>query len=127
MVRDFIDSIPRKLPEQIPGYWITGKSMIKIWRKYLLARFGSVIKFVPIANRLFGPKVTVTGLLSGKDILAALLKQRLKKETIILPPNCLNHDGLFIDDLTIVDLEQKLDRRVIQGSYNFQETMEMVV
>ncbi len=50
----------------------------------------------------------------------------LKNEPIILPPNCLNHDGLFIDDLTIADIQDRLGVEVLQGEYSFAETIRMV-
>lgn len=126
MVRDFLDTVPKNMPQKIPGYWITGKSMIDIWRKNIAVQSNTSIKLIPVMNRLFGSRVTVTGLLSGRDILATLEKRKLKDEPIILPPNNLNHDGLFIDDLTIGNLEEKLGRKVIQGGYSLKDTLEMV-
>jgi putative radical SAM enzyme (TIGR03279 family) len=126
MTRDFLDTIPNRPPRTIPGYWVTGQSMIKVWRKYIIAKYNLKMRMIPITNGLFGPRVTVTGLLPGKDILATLKKKKLSGGPVIIPPNCLNHDGLFIDDLTIADLKYALNTEVIQGSYSFQETLRMI-
>jgi hypothetical protein len=51
---------------------------------------------------------------------------RLKNGLVILPPNCLNDDGLFIDNLTPSDIENRLGVKVIRGTYSFAETFEML-
>jgi putative radical SAM enzyme (TIGR03279 family) len=126
MVRDFLDTFPKRPPRTIPGYWITGQSMIKVWRKYIIPKYNLKMKTIPITNALFGPQVTVSGLLPGKDIVDTLSKKKLTGGPVIIPPNCLNHDGLFIDDLTIDDLKRALNIEVIQGSYSFKETLRMI-
>jgi putative radical SAM enzyme (TIGR03279 family) len=126
MVRRFIDSIPGRLTEDIKGCWITGRSMLKVWRKLIIKKHNLKLKLVPVTNYLFGPEVTVSGLLAGKDILNALSRMRLKNGLVILPPNCLNDDGLFIDNLTPSDIENRLGVKVIRGTYSFAETFEML-
>ncbi len=126
MVRDFLNAFARKMPSKIGGYWITGKSMMKIWRKQIIPKYNLKIKLMPVDNKLFGKRVTVTGLLSGQDIIAKLFKKRLKDEPVVIPPNCLNSDGRFIDDLTVSDIEDKLGVDIIRGTYNFAETLKLV-
>lgn len=127
MVRDFLDTIPRKLPSKINGLWVTGKSMMDVWRAQIIPKFKTKINLIPVENKLFGPKVTVTGLLSGEDILRRLKVSKIGRQIIILPPNCLNHDGLFIDDLTIADLQDKLQANILQGDYSFARTLELAL
>jgi putative radical SAM enzyme (TIGR03279 family) len=126
MVSDFLNTFPKKLPSKINGYWITGKSMMKIWCKYIIPKYGFKIKLIPVANNLFGKRVTVTGLLSGEDVTTKLSMTKSKDEPVIIPPNCLNADGLFIDDLTVEDVESELGISVINGTYNFAETLKLV-
>jgi len=126
MVRDFLDTFPRKTLSKLRGNWVTGRSMAKIWRTYIFPKYNIELRLIPVTNRLFGPKVTVSGLLAGEDILTRLKAANLKGEPVILPPNCLNHDGLFIDDLTIADIRDKLGVEVFQGEYNFTNTVRMV-
>jgi len=126
MVRDFLNSLPRKMPGKISGYWITGRSMMKVWQKQIIPKHGLKIKLIPVDNRLFGKRVTVTGLLSGNDIIEKLKKKKLHDEPVVIPPNCLNSDGLFIDDLTVSDIEDKLGVDIIQGTYNLAETLRLV-
>jgi putative radical SAM enzyme (TIGR03279 family) len=62
-------------------------------------------------NLTFGDSVTVTGLLCGKD-LAAGIEQSHGKGPVLLPPNSLNREGRFLDDMSPADLEQRFGRRV---------------
>ena len=67
---------------------------------------------VPVADRLFGPSVTVSGLLSGTDIVEAL-KDRDLGSLVVISKDALNSTGqLFLDDLTPGDLERRLGTRV---------------
>jgi putative radical SAM enzyme (TIGR03279 family) len=64
-----------------------------------------------VENRLFGPHVTVTGLLGGGDILAAARGEGLKEEEMLLIPYCCvdNSGHLFLDDLTVRQMDEALD------------------
>jgi putative radical SAM enzyme (TIGR03279 family) len=57
-------------------------------------------ELVVITNEFFGPGVTVSGLLVGRDIVRAL-EGRGPGDVVYLPPNVLNDDGLFLDDMTL--------------------------
>ena len=64
-----------------------------------------------VANDYFGETVTVSGLLVGVDIEAALLRHRVDSgafDRVLLPPNCLKEEELFLDDRTRSDLERRL-------------------
>jgi putative radical SAM enzyme (TIGR03279 family) len=78
---------------------------------------GLMVRTVPVANEFYGETVTVSGLLTGGDMLRAL-KGIDPDETVVLPPDCLNTDGLFLDDLTPDDLSRELGVPVIQGGYD---------
>ncbi len=60
-----------------------------------------------VPNVLFGRSVTVAGLLSGKCLYSAL-KGRDCGDLLVLPPDVLNTDGLFLDDTTAEDLSARL-------------------
>lgn len=63
-------------------------------------------------NKTFGSTVTVTGLLCGKDFAAALEGSRFKGP-VLIPPNSLNRESLFLDDLGPADLEKRFGRKVM--------------
>ncbi len=79
----------------------------------ILNRIGNLsVRVHTVVNRFFGTSITVSGLLTGGDILDSLSTFK-GDANIILPSNCLNADGLFLDGLTPNHLSDKLGCPVI--------------
>jgi len=74
----------------------------------LAARISVNIKLVPISNRFFGDEVTVTGLVTGSDIIAGL--EGLAKGSILLIPDVMlkEGEGLFLDEMNVDDIAATL-------------------
>lgn len=69
---------------------------------------GLTIHVYEIRNDFFGERITVSGLLTGQDIIAQLKGKELG-EIVLLPQNVLRSEGdLFLDDLTLSDAENAL-------------------
>jgi len=64
------------------------------------------VKVQPIRNNFFGGYVGVSGLLTASDILSQI--QPLPQESIIIPENLFNTDGLTLDDVSQLELHDKL-------------------
>jgi len=60
-----------------------------------------------VPNDYFGETVTVSGLLVGRDIERALARAG-RFDRVLLPPNCLKEEELFLDDRTKSDLAKTL-------------------
>ena len=61
-----------------------------------------------IENHFFGEKITVTGLLTGGDIIDQLKGKDLGDQ-LLLPCNLFKADEpVFLDDVTLEDLSQAL-------------------
>ncbi len=88
-----------------------------------LSKRGFKVDVIAAANRLFGPMVTVSGLLSGADMLDAL-PDASEYDAVVLPPNVLNADGVTLDDMTIKDMSDRLGLPVLVGDYDFKETLK---
>ena len=67
-----------------------------------------------VANDYFGETVTVSGLLVGADIEAAL-RAHGPVDRVLLPPNCLKEREVFLDDRTRSDLERAIGAPVQIG------------
>lgn len=66
------------------------------------------IRVYPIRNDFFGERITVSGLLTGQDILAQLKGQQLG-EKLLLPCNLLRSgEEVFLDDMTLGELKTAL-------------------
>lgn len=69
----------------------------------------------PVRNRLFGPHVTVTGLLGGEEVLAALRDEPLAfGEYLVAPRSFLPEQlGRTLDDVSEADLSAACDGRLV--------------
>lgn len=67
---------------------------------------GLAARLVAVPNSFFGPTVTCVGLLTGSDLIAALRGEDLG-EAVLLPDLCLRN-GVFLDDLTLAEVEAAL-------------------
>lgn len=65
-----------------------------------------------ITNNFFGERITVTGLLTGQDIIAQLKGQDIG-EALLLPRNVLRSgENYLLDDVTVDDIERELGVKV---------------
>ncbi len=96
------------------GTVITGLSPKKIVEEFLREfsrRAGTSFRAVPVENRLMGKSVTVTGLLGGGDILAALRDRRCGR--LYIPSVLLRDAGdLFLDNLSPRDIARETGAEV---------------
>lgn len=66
------------------------------------------VHIYPIRNDFFGEKITVSGLITGQDILAQLAGRPLG-ERLLLPCNMLRSgERYFLDDVKVSEIEEKL-------------------
>lgn len=69
---------------------------------------GLKINVYAIKNDFFGENITVSGLLTGQDIIAQLEGKELG-ERLLLPQNVLRSgEDVFLDDITLSDVEKAL-------------------
>jgi putative radical SAM enzyme (TIGR03279 family) len=67
----------------------------------------------PIVNHFFGESITVSGLITGGDLIAQL-KGRDLGQRLLIPINMLRHgEDIFLDDLTLADVERELGVEVV--------------
>ena len=65
------------------------------------------IQVVPIKNEFFGESITVSGLVTGGDLIRQL--QGVPMDRLLLPANMLRQEGdLFLDDVSVEQVEQTL-------------------
>lgn len=79
-----------------------------------------------IINNFFGEKITVAGLITGKDIIEQLKSKKYKN--IIIPKCMLNDEnGVFLDDLTVEDLKRELNTEVNICEVKGKELLNLIV
>ncbi len=96
---------------------ITGKSFAPILKniaKEIETMTGLKLSVLPVKNNLLGEKVTVAGLLSGNDIIAALRGR--KADAAVIPSVTMRDgEGVFLDDLTPDYVERETGLKIIMA------------
>jgi NifB/MoaA-like Fe-S oxidoreductase len=71
------------------------------------------VDVVPVENRLFGSEVTVSGLISGKDLVDRLQSEQLG-DVVVVPRVMFDRSGeRTLDDMTVEMLQNLLHRPVM--------------
>jgi len=126
MVRHYADRFAqrqRTYPARLPGTkavtLVTGSASAPFLRKVVADRLAQIenmmVQVAEVPNLFFGGGVSVSGLLTGGDIMKTFRRKSLRG-TVILPPECVNAEGLFLDDVSITDLEKELGLEVKASS-----------
>lgn len=83
----------------------------------------------PIRNDYFGEKITVSGLITGEDIIAQIKPQLLAnpRDLLLLPENALRRDTqLLLDDWTLEKLSEALEVRLAGVPVDGKNLIEMI-
>jgi putative radical SAM enzyme (TIGR03279 family) len=95
---------------------VTGASPYRFLASFLKdlgRKTGVTLHPVAVKNLLFGTSITVTGLVSGWDIIAGL-KGRDLGDAVLIPDVMLKDGvGLFLDNLSVEELAEALSTRVV--------------
>ncbi len=92
----------------------------KLIYPFICEMAGKLMELIPglkvhtyeITNNFFGERITVTGLLTGQDIIAQLKGKELG-DTLLLPQNVLRAgEDYLLDDVHVSDIERELDTKV---------------
>lgn len=78
-----------------------------------------------ITNNFFGEKITVAGLITGKDLIEQLKNKNIKN--IILPKCMLNDDNVFLDDLKVEDIQRELNAKIIISDVDGEKLLNYLV
>ncbi|MCF7801442.1 MAG: DUF512 domain-containing protein [Candidatus Marinimicrobia bacterium] len=110
--RDQVTEFPERLAKPVKMTFATGTLPYKFLMQTMSADLNQVENLawdlVPITNDWLGAgMVTVTGLLSGRDV-SVQLKSHGVGDVVWLSHRMFNEDGLTLDDLTRADIEKYL-------------------
>lgn len=132
MVRDFIEETRKEVKSLKRKKLLQEKKQLTLATATLPSGFMReeivpILKGIPnlevdletVVNRLYGPDVTVTGLLSGQCFYHHF-QGKQASDLLLLPPNVLNEDDVFLDDETPIGLRKRLNDRpmaIFHGSW----------
>ena len=132
MIPLFLDEADRVLKRSRKGRpttitVVTGESPYRYLAAFLeslSSRTGATFRPVAVRNRLFGESVTVTGLVAGRDIMEELSGKELG-DAVIIPDVMLKEgEGVFLDDLSVDDLEKSFGTQVVVSEATPQGIMD---
>ena len=109
----------------------TGVASIELMR-YLMGkimeRFPQIkINVYQIINEFFGEEITVSGLLTGRDIINQLKGKPLGKR-LFLPPNLLRAgEESLLDDMTLTDIKEALGVEICTDTHSGEEFVNSIL
>ncbi len=104
-------SLPDRAAEPVKTTLVTAELAKDVVKSSLVDPLNRVenveAKLVVARNTFFGPGITVSGLLTGQDILRALEDENVG-DRVYLPQNVLNDDALLLDNMTLPALSERV-------------------
>lgn len=150
MMRLFIDEFYEAMEELVHGEnyeklannaarvltMATGRLTYPVIREFadiLMEKFSALkINVYDIRNDFFGETITVSGLITGQDLIKQLLQNRELGanlgDVLLIPSNMLRMgEQVFLDDVTVQDVEKALQMKVIATESGGRELIEAVL
>lgn len=110
--------MPKSVSHKKKFLAITGTSFFPFLKRFtdrLFRKENIHIDVIPVENRLFGQSVTVTGLLTGRDIITALHDNTDAHDVLIVPDSALKEDeDIFLDDVSLKDIQEATGLKAIR-------------
>lgn len=119
-LKQFQAMAKKKLPRQVSPprkiTWVVGNAVEKAFepiQQQLSQTEGLEVNLVALSSDYWGQKISVTGLLTGQDLLQGLGNRDLG-DRLLLPSIMIKHDdNRFLDDLTVEELAAQLNTPVL--------------
>ncbi len=119
-IKEFHETAKKLLPQKIETpktlTWVVGNAVEKAFQplvKQLNAVENLTINLAALNSDYWGQDITVTGLLTGQDIVSKL-NNKNKGDAILLPSIMLkDHDTVFLDDMTVEEVSKRLKIPII--------------
>ncbi|HSA07078.1 MAG TPA: DUF512 domain-containing protein [Candidatus Gastranaerophilales bacterium] len=88
------------------------------------------INLVAVKNNFWGDKVTVSGLVTGNDLLESLLPFKKDLANLVIPSVMLRkYTDKFLDNVSLAEIEEKLgvNITVIENYYGMKELIDLIL
>lgn len=119
-IKQFQTTAKKLLPSRLVASrkltWVVGNAVEKAFEP-LVQQLNEVanleVTLVPLCSHYWGQEITVTGLLTGQDLIAGLQGKYLGN-AILLPSLMLKHDdNRFLDDMTVEEVSHALGIKIL--------------
>ncbi len=109
---------PRAASPALRGTILTGTMFSPILEELiekLNTQTGTQLQVVGVENKYFGGDVSVAGLLTGGDLVAA--RDQIRGDFVVIPQSTLKSDeDIFLDGMSLADLRQRIGLPVYPGN-----------
>ncbi|MFT0814636.1 TIGR03279 family radical SAM protein [Synechococcus sp. OH20] len=111
--------LPAGIPAPLKVLWVVGNAVEQAFQP-VVKRMNSIrglqLDLLPIASQFWGQTLTVTGLLTGQDILSALksVENLASYDGLLLPQIALKDGERFLDDLSWQELQAQVGIPVVR-------------
>lgn len=120
---------PKKLQKTISI--ATGKSAYKFIRNKadILEKMfeGLKINVYAIENTFFGPEITVTGLITGNDLIQQLKEKEMGEYLLIDEKMLKDDEDVFLDDTTLNEVKSKLEIEIVKSKSSGYDFIEKII
>ena len=107
---------------------VSASSLLTRLSEKFMEKFPNItVQVVVIENHFFGTRITVSGLLTGQDLLAQL-KDRELGDKLLLPCNLLRSgEEVFLDDMTLTELKNALQVKIDIVKSSGQDLLDAIL
>ncbi len=88
---------------------------------------GLTCNVIPIRNDFFGESITVTGLITGQDLIAQLKGKDLGDELLLSSSMIRRDSDVFLDDVTIGEVEEALQTKIRLTANDGYELLDAIL
>lgn len=88
---------------------------------------GLKINVYPIENLFFGPEITVSGLITGGDLIKGLNNKELGEYLIICEDMLKSDEDIFLDDVTLEEVKNKLNTNIVVNARDGKSNIRAVL
>jgi len=132
MARAFLDDfregrrrLPARVAPEVRISLVTGtlaEPIVAPMVRILAEIPGLSADLISVPNTFFGICITTSGLLTGRDIVRTL-NNRAAGDVVLLPPNCINAQGVLLDDMTPEEIGEAVEARTVVASYDLVDSV----
>lgn len=126
-VESSLNKIRKAVPIKKEFTFVTGVAaygLISELAEAIMNKVSVKINVEKIINNFFGERITVSGLITGKDIINQLRGRECKN--IVIPSNMMNDNNVMLDDMTIDDLKAALNTDVTVCDVDGKELLKLI-
>lgn len=125
--------LPEKLSEPFSCTIATGQIACKILQP-IVSELNKIqnlnIDLAPIKSNFWGENITVSGLVTGQDLIDNLLPQKQRISNLLIPSVMIRKlTDQFLDDIRIQDVENTLGAsvKIIENYYSTKELIDFII